>query len=92
MQSTFFLPIDLFEYKLRWRTGQPYIIFVHSDLRREAEKICKSQFPRHKWHMSLYTDNYQDSWLFEDLEDADEFYDVLTQKYSPKQTSLTKEY
>ena len=42
--------------------------------------------------MSLYTDNYQDSWLFEDLEDADELYDVLTQKYSPKQTSLTKEY
>ena len=92
MQSPFFLPIDLFEYKLRWRNIQPYTIFVHSDLRREAEKICKSQFPRHKWHMSLYTDNYQDSWLFEDLEDADEFYDVLTQKYSHKQTSLIKEY
>ena len=42
--------------------------------------------------MSLYTGNYQDSWLFEDLEDADEFYDVLTQKYSLKHTSLTKEY
>ena len=42
--------------------------------------------------MSLYTDNYQDSWLFEDLEDADEFYDVMTQKYSPKQTSSIKEY
>ena len=30
--------------------------------------------------MSLYTDNYQDSWLFEYLEDADEFYDVLTRQ------------
>jgi hypothetical protein len=42
--------------------------------------------------MSLYADNYQDSWLFENLEDADEFYDDLTQKYIPKRTSLTKEY
>ena len=78
MQSPSFLPIDLFEYKLRWRTRQPHIIFIHSDLRQKAKKICKSQFARHKWHMSLYTDNYQDSWLFEDLEDANKFYDYFT--------------
>jgi hypothetical protein len=78
------LPIDLFEYKLRWRSECPYIIYVHSDLRRKAKKIIKDQFLKHKWHMSLYTASYQDSWLFEDFKDSNSFYEEFPSKFVSK--------
>lgn len=71
-------PIEIFEYKKRWQP-QGYIVRLHSDLRRQAKDYCKT-LPMHKWIITEYTNNYEDTFAFEHKNDADTF----TGNFDPK--------
>ncbi len=63
-------PVEIFEYKLRWKPG--YTVRLHSDLRSRGKDFCKALL-KQQWDVSIYTDNYEDTFYFENKSDADKF-------------------
>jgi len=66
------LPIDIFEYKKRW-SWNAHIVKLHSDYRSEAKDWCKSQMLKQQWDVQQYTNVYEDTYLFEEKDDAESF-------------------
>lgn len=66
-------PIEIFEYKQRWRRNGGYSVRLHSDLRGNGKDWCKTQLNREQWDFSQYTDNYEDTFHFEYKQDAASF-------------------
>jgi len=64
-------PIEIFEYKQKWKPG--YVVRLHSDLRRSATAYCKVQMLKHQWEMTKYSNVYEDTWMFENKLDANSF-------------------
>ena len=65
-------PIEIFEYKKRWQP-KGYKVRLHSDLRSQGKDYCKTQMFKHQWIITEYTNNYEDTFLFEYKQDADSF-------------------
>lgn len=57
-------PIEIFEYKNRWKPNG-HSVRIHSDYRSQAKFWCKYNFEPHQWVLNEYTDNYEDTFLFE---------------------------
>jgi hypothetical protein len=66
-------PLEKFDYKRQWMATQPTAVVVHSDNRRKCIDWCKKNLPSHMWVHRPYTDVYQDTFYFEDAEDAKNF-------------------
>ena len=67
------IPIEIFEYKQRWQRAGGYDVRLHSDLRSQGKDFCKIQLMKQQWDLSMYTDNYEDTFHFEYKQDADAF-------------------
>ena len=67
------IPIEIFEYKQRWQRAGGYAVRLHSDLRSQGKDYCKTQLMKQQWDFSQYTDNYEDTFHFEQKQDADAF-------------------
>ena len=65
------LPIEIFEYKNRWKPG--YTVRLHSDLRMSAKDYCSVQMFQHQWDVAEYSYVYEDTYMFEHKLDADSF-------------------
>jgi hypothetical protein len=65
-------PIEIFEYKTRWRK-RGYNVRLHSDLRRQAKSFCSIQLFKQQWDISEFTDVYEDTFHFEYKQDAESF-------------------
>ena len=61
-------PIEIFEYKLKWKPG--YTVRLHSDLRRQGKDFCKVMMSKQQWDMNEYTNVYEDTFMFECKQDA----------------------
>ena len=57
-------PIEIFEYKLRWKPG--YVVRLHSDVVDKGKTWCRRQLERHQWSMSQWTGPYEHTFHFED--------------------------
>ena len=67
-------PLEIFEYKQRWtRNNGGYSVRLHSDLRSQGKDFCKVQLMRQQWDFKMYSDVYEDTFLFEYKQDADAF-------------------
>lgn len=66
-------PLEKFDYKRQWMATQPTPVVVHSDNRRKGIDWCKANLPSHMWVHRPYTDVYQDTFYFENPEDAKNF-------------------
>jgi hypothetical protein len=64
-------PIEIFEYKQKWKPG--YTVRLHSDLRSRGKEFCKIQMLKQQWDITEYTDVYEDTFMFEHKQDADNF-------------------
>jgi hypothetical protein len=64
-------PIEIFEYKQRWKPG--YIVRLHSDLRSRGKDWCKQQMHKHQWDLAQFTNVYEDTFYFENKLDAENF-------------------
>lgn len=65
-------PIEIFEYKLCWKPNA-FIVKLHSDKRWDAKQWCRRNFEWERWDSIHFTDVYEDTYLFEILEDANRF-------------------
>ena len=65
-------PLEIFEYKTHWKSDA-FVVTLHSDKRWDAKAWCKKNFDWHRWDHIAFTDVYQDTYLFENLEDANRF-------------------
>jgi ABC-type lipoprotein release transport system permease subunit len=65
-------PQEIFDYKNSWLPG--YEVKVHSDLRDHAKDWCKTNLEKHQYHIKTWTNIYQYSYYFEDLDQAAKFY------------------
>ena len=68
-------PIEIFEYKQKWLPGNT--VDIHSDLRWDTVPWCRKNFESHKWDYKKYTDNYTDTFYFEDSTDRDKFLETF---------------
>ena len=64
-------PIEIHEYKLRWKPG--YTVRLHSDLVNEGKTWCRRNCERHEWSMSTYTDVYEHTFHFEHQDHGKKF-------------------
>ena len=64
-------PIEIFEYKNKWKPG--YTVRLHSDLRSRATDYCKVQMLKQQWDVRNYSNVYEDTWMFEYRQDAESF-------------------
>lgn len=51
---------------------------MHSDLRHDTVPWCRKKFESHKWDYKHLTDNYTDTFYFEDIEDRNTFIKKFT--------------
>ena len=73
-------PIEIFEYKKRW-APRAYTVRLHSDLRSRGKEYCKTQMQKQQWDVNIYTNNYEDTYLFEYKQDADSFISHFDPKF-----------
>lgn len=66
-------PIEIFEYKKSWQRENCYSVRLHSDLRSRGKEWCKTQMQPQQWDFKKYTNNYEDTFVFEYKQDADSF-------------------
>lgn len=59
-------PLEIFDYKNKWMSGEPYRVRIHSDLDWEAKRWCRKYLKQHEWKFVKYTNNYEDTFWFED--------------------------
>ena len=64
-------PIEIFEYKQRWKPG--YTVRLHSDLRSRGKDYCKTQMLKQQWDIQEFTNVYEDTFLFEYKQYAEQF-------------------
>lgn len=64
-------PVEIFEYKNKWKPG--YSVRLHSDLRSQAKDWCKIQLHKQQWDLNIYTNVYEDTFMFEYRQDAESF-------------------
>jgi len=64
-------PIEIHEYKLRWRPG--YTVRLHSDLESQGKDWCKVQLHKQQWNFTKWTAVYEHTFHFEYKQDADSF-------------------
>lgn len=65
-------PQQIFEYKLKWKKGTHYCVYIHSDLRSVAVGWCK-KLDKWEWSHIQYTCVYEDCFLFENKLVAQQF-------------------
>jgi len=66
-------PLEKFDYKIKWMAAAPIAVAIHSDLSKKGIEWCKENLPSHKWVHKPYTDVYEDTFYFEDMQDAKNF-------------------
>jgi hypothetical protein len=59
-------PIEIFEYKNRWMSKGAFQVKIHSDLRYESTDWCRRYLHQRQWKSVTYTNNYEDTFWFED--------------------------
>ena len=64
-------PLEISEYKMRWKPG--FQVDVHSDLDVQCKAWCRGNLNRWEWSMDTYTDVYSHSFYFEEEQTAAEF-------------------
>ena len=64
-------PIEIHEYKLRWRPG--YSVRLHSDLESQGKDWCKVQLHKQQWNFTKWTAVYEHTFHFEYEESARKF-------------------
>jgi hypothetical protein len=75
-------PIEIFEYKKRWqRNGNYYSVRLHSDLRNDGVEWCKTQLFKQQWDLSIYSNVYEDTYLFEYKQDYVSFIEQFDERF-----------
>ena len=74
-------PIEIFEYKKRWQIKNSHHVRLHSDLRSKGKDFCKEQLLVQQWDFKEYTNNYEDTYLFEYKHDAQKFNNNFDSKF-----------
>lgn len=70
-QYTDMTPVEISEYKMRWRPG--FTVDVHSDLDVQCKDWCRKNLNRWEWSMNTYTYVYAHTFCFEQEEHAQQF-------------------
>ena len=58
-------PIEIFNYKLKWRNNTAFYATLDIDLEYSAKRWCRDNLEQHQWDFSKYTDFYEDMFYFE---------------------------
>ena len=67
-------PQEIFEHKQRWMSsGDNNPVRIHSDMRHNAKDFCKKSVSSSGWVHRQYTNVYEDTFFFEQEEDAASF-------------------
>lgn len=66
-------PVEIFEYKKAWQREGGYSVRLHSDLRSKGKDFCKDRMHPWQWEFVKYSDNYEDTYRFENVLDAKTF-------------------
>ena len=67
-------PQEITDYKIRWMSsGNNNPVRLHSDLTVKGKDWCRRHLDRWQWKMDAFTDVYENTFYFENVEDADEF-------------------
>jgi hypothetical protein len=64
-------PIEIHEYKLRWKPG--YTVRLHSDLDWRGKDWCRKHLERHQWSFEKWTNVYEHTFCFENEEHGKQF-------------------
>ena len=56
-------PLEITDYKKAWLPGT--VVFLHSDVCSRVLDWCKTNVPKHQYHLRRWTDVYQHSVCFE---------------------------
>ena len=65
-------PQEIADYKQRWMSNGSHAVRVHSDLRDRCTQWCK-QLRKEEWVTRKYTDVYEDTFFFENLNTGQQF-------------------
>ena len=66
-------PIEIAEYKQRWKAQDGNPVRVHSDLDVQCKNWCRKNLKRHEWSMTSYTNVYEHTFYFEHLNTSQQF-------------------
>lgn len=66
-------PQQITDYKKKWMSNCPFIVELHSDYRSLANDWCKGSLLKQQYVVKKYTDVYEDTWFFENEQDAKNF-------------------
>jgi hypothetical protein len=66
-------PLEISQYKQRWMMRGATYVCVNEDLDIKGKDWCRKNLERTQWSFSRYTNIYQHTFWFEDLESALEF-------------------
>jgi hypothetical protein len=58
-------PLEITDYKRNWKSDNPFIVTVHSDLHIETKDWCRRNLERYQWSMDRWTAPYEHTFFFE---------------------------
>ena len=62
-------PQEISEARIKWMKEGGYSVSFHSDKESDAKEWCKN-IPKQNWKLSRYTDVYEHTIFFKDLQPA----------------------
>ncbi len=61
-------PLENSEHKMRWKPG--YCVRLHSDLVTDGKQWCRRNLQRQEWSVTTYTNVYEHTFHFEEIENG----------------------
>ena len=66
-------PQQITDHKQKWMSRQACVVELHSDYRSLGKSWCKEFLMKHQYVLRKNTNVYEDTWFFENQDDADNF-------------------
>lgn len=73
-------PQMISDYKQQWMKNS-HPVRLHSDLDVKGKDWCRKNLDRWQWSMKTWTDVYEHTFHFEDIEDAKAFINAMPMKF-----------
>lgn len=66
-------PQEISDYRTRWMKNGGHRVRLHSDESYRGKRWCIEQLERQQWSMTKWTDVYEHTFFFEDVQAAQNF-------------------
>jgi len=80
-------PLEVVDYKNSWRTNA-ITVRTHSDIVDYAKTWCRRNLDRWSWSCTLYTNVYEHTFMFEEVEHAVAFIAHVDAQYPDRDFAL----